>query len=346
MSPVDERRQSAYGSLVAPPSYAENPFILRWWSPAHDEALRQEITRHHWLWYWHASNAIVAVTPGSDLEEWKKTDPLCGQYAWYNILMYFAVARAQQLGLTTLARQPTWRTCAICTHEFREDSLSVPLVERLGIDHLDICGPCLKKVAYETSGNPKARKDEVLNYVRGLTEVLQSVPHSGFGDGKGELLDLTTEERVRVYRLLCTRPTPERVKRLFGAWLGALVAAGVLEGGARKTSRGIQSLARDGHACYSLGEKTIDDFLFRRGVAHEREPAYPEGAFRGDFKIRDVIIEYLGLAGDPAYDAKTKAKEEVCRRHGIRLILVLPADLATIGGLEDKLNLVIGTSSG
>lgn len=343
---ADERTQPAYCPIAAPASYAQNPHVLRWWSPLHDDALRLEISRHHWLWYWHASDAIVAVTPREVLEGWKMTDPLCTQYAWYNILMYFAVARAEQLGLTSAARSPTWKSCAVCDSKFREDSLPVPLVERLGINQIDICGPCLKPVAYGRPGDPRASKEQILSYVKALAEILQRVPHQGFGDAKGDILDLTTPERVRVIEILRVRPAPERVNRLYGSWLGALVAAGVLEDGARRTSRGIQSLARDGHICYSLGEKTIDDFLFHRGLAHEREPPYPEGSYRADFRIRDTLVEYLGLIGDPTYDAKTTTKQDICRRHGLKLLLILPEDLASDGRLMEKLGALAAKSTG
>ena len=45
-----------------------------------------------------------------------------------------------------------------------------------------------------------------------------------------------------------------------------------------------------------------------RGVYHEKEPHYPEGNFRGDFKVGEALIEYFGLAGDPVYDARIKKR--------------------------------------
>jgi hypothetical protein len=58
-----------------------------------------------------------------------------------------------------------------------------------------------------------------------------------------------------------------------------------------------------------------------------REPRYPEGAFRADFWLGDTFVEYLGLAGQPTYDEKTEEKKRICKRHGIALICVAPADL-------------------
>ncbi len=110
-----------------------------------------------------------------------------------------------------------------------------------------------------------------------------------------------------------------------------------MEDGTRRTSRGVQCLANDGHVCFSLGEKTIDDLLYYNGIPHEKEPAYPEGNFRADFAVGGRFIEYFGLAGDPEYDAKTKLKQEICERYGITLVSIYPSDLAATKRLEQKL---------
>jgi len=52
---------------------------------------------------------------------------------------------------------------------------------------------------------------------------------------------------------------------------------------------------------------------------------------------RGVFIEYLGLAGDPAYDAKTKLKQRVCKKHGIKLLLIYPKDLIARDKLVDTM---------
>jgi len=124
---------------------------------------------------------------------------------------------------------------------------------------------------------------------------------------------------------------------VFGSWLNALIQAEILEDGTRRTSRGTQTLARDGHVCLSLGEKTIDDYLYERNVAHEKEPHYPEGNYRADFQIGDTFVEYFGLKGNPEYDQKTKLKQDLCKKHGIQLISIYPADLVSLKSLDKKL---------
>jgi hypothetical protein len=130
----------------------------------------------------------------------------------------------------------------------------------------------------------------------------------------------------------------KRVKEVFGSWLKALIEAGVLVNGTRETPRGIHTIALDGHTCLSLGEKTICDYLHRRGITHYREPKYPEGNYRADFLVGDVFIEYFGLAGDSAYDVRAREKMRLCQTHGIKLIALYPKDLITTAKLEKLLS--------
>lgn len=101
--------------------------------------------------------------------------------------------------------------------------------------------------------------------------------------------------------------------------------------------RGKKSISRCGHLCLSLGEREICEYLFQKGIGHSREPDYHSlvsavsitefGFMRGDFLIGDVVIEYSGLSGDPLYDAKMQRKIDLCKKYGVSLIVVQPADL-------------------
>ncbi len=216
-------------------------------------------------------------------------------------------------------------------------SLPLPLIERLGgLDKLDFCAPCLSNNISDL-GNGRASKAAMIKYLQDLTALIGRVPTQNFGEGVADLHDMNLEQRVALLRLRTTRPSTKRIKLIFGSWLNALIQAGILEDGTRRTSRGIQSIAKDGHVCLSLGEKTIDDFLHQHGVHHEKEPKYPEGNFRGDFKVNGIIIEYFGLVGNPDYDAKIKEKTRICRKHEITLIAIYPQDLISQRKLENKL---------
>jgi hypothetical protein len=118
------------------------------------------------------------------------------------------------------------------------------------------------------------------------------------------------------------------------------VAAKVLPEGSQQMARGVRCIAEDGHVCLSLGEKTVCDILHRHGIPHEREVAYPgSSAFRADWAVGETLIEYFGLAGDPGYDARTKAKRKLAAEHGLTVIALYPKDLAERSRLLKKLGI-------
>lgn len=325
------------GKLPTKPEYASNPYILRWWIPEYDEIIVRLIEKYQWAWYWEFTEAATKIIPSETLEAWKSEDPICSVYAWYNVLMYFAASRAEAIGLTGQIRKPKWKTCPVCKQEFVESSLHLKFIKILGADQLDFCEPCLSVVVWPVAGSDTQSKEQVLEYLRDLADTLQRIPPQAFGSRPEDLAGLTFEERLAVLEVMRRRPSVPHVKSLFGSWLKALIAAELLEDGARRTSRGTQCVAKDGHICLSLGEKTIDDFLYSLGIPHQKEPPYPEGNFRADFAVNGTLIEYFGLRGDPDYDTKTKLKQRMCRKHGIKLISLYPSDLASTKRLKAKL---------
>ena len=116
-----------------------------------------------------------------------------------------------------------------------------------------------------------------------------------------------------------------------------LIETGVLNAGAWETGRGIRCIANDGHECLSLVEKMIDDILFAKGIIHEKEVYYPEERLRCDFYIQGKYIEYFGLAGNSAYDAKTKYKISMCNKKGLSLLALYPSDVVNKEKLETKI---------
>ena len=57
-----------------------------------------------------------------------------------------------------------------------------------------------------------------------------------------------------------------------------------------------------------------------------------------------MFIEYFGLTGDREYDLKTKEKQRLCKKHGIKLISIYPADLVSSKKLESVLLKALLTS--
>ncbi len=323
-----------------PDEWAEDRHILIWWTEQHDHILETLIAEWQWSWYGNATEAILAITPSETIEAWRKQDRLCRRYAWYNVLMGFCQARVQVLGFTKAIRHAETRSCLLCGQSFIEDTLPEPFIERLGIDRLVFCSPCMRDAIF-FSGNSKANREDILGYATSLAQLAGRVPPDGFGTHVDDFVGLDDESRAAILTLLCRKPSKERISKLFGKWFDVLVASGVLEDGARRTSRGTQCRARDGHLCYSLGEKTIDDLLHQLGVSHDKEPHYPESNMRADFEVNGVYIEYFGLAGDPDYDAKTELKTSLAKRHKIKLIAIYPKDVCSRGTLMKKLATVL-----
>jgi hypothetical protein len=88
MSIYDNRETPAYRGAKGNPTYLENKFILDWWTSGHDHLLEEQISKLQWCWYWEIRDRIVEITPPNVIENWKNKDPLCNQYAWYNITIY------------------------------------------------------------------------------------------------------------------------------------------------------------------------------------------------------------------------------------------------------------------
>ena len=338
MSIYHQRDKPAYDFSSVDAEYSKNPHILAWWSGEHDQLILSLIDEWQWDWPVHVPEAITGMTSAKTMDDWRARDPTSSRYGWYNVIMNFAIARAREIGAMSRIRKALTKVCPLCGQEFLESSLPSPLVVRLGIDGLDFCSPCLQGVVFQGTGNPSMSEAEVLEYLRSLASVIQQVPHQGFGEGRDDLRFIDRTERLKIVEILRHKPTVKRVKQLFGSWLGALVEARVLEDGTRETTRGTQCLAKDGHVCYSLAEKTIDDYLYHHKVLHEKEPSYPRSNMRADFRVGSIFIEYFGLKGNPEYDEKTKIKETLCSEHGIALISLYPDDLISMKKMEKKLS--------
>lgn len=314
------------------PTPYTNKNISKWWTPAHDKLIKDLIQKYQWHWFSEIDDEVIKITPK------EITESLCKQYAWYNKVWKFALTRSKELGLTASIRKPEWKLCPLCNQKFVEDSLPFPLIKRLGIDHLDFCAPCLRDSVLRDTGDGWATREEIIDYLKKLTGIIQRVPPQKFGEGVDDLRDLNYQERLSLLKLLkFKKPTLDRIEEVFDSYFNALIEAEILENGARQTPRGIQTVAKDGHLCLSLGEKTIDDFLFNHQIEHQKEPRYPECNYRADFLIGEVFVEYFGFAGNPEYDARSKEKVNICKRHGITLISIHPKDLLSIERLSAKL---------
>lgn len=67
------------------------------------------------------------------------------------------------------------------------------------------------------------------------------------------------------------------------------------------------------------------------------EASRNRGIHRADFRVRDIFIEYFGLAGHKGYDEKAILKKKLCEDNGIKLILLYQRDILTQRTLKRSL---------
>ncbi|MDE2228655.1 MAG: hypothetical protein KGL11_06400 [Alphaproteobacteria bacterium] len=224
MSSIYGRRMaSAYPKPALPAGIDPNgPYVMQWWTPAHDQWLRETIEKYQSPWFWHVSDALIAITPENALANWRASDPICKRWAWQNALMYFAVARAEHLGLSALIRPVATKKCLICEQSFLENSIPEPLLATVGFGEIEFCSPCLAE-SFFNRGNFGATADEIKTYLRDLTVALGYPPPSAFGTRRGDLENMPTWQRLVVLDLLRRKPALQRVRELFGTWKNALL---------------------------------------------------------------------------------------------------------------------------
>ena len=150
-------------------------------------------------------------------------------------------------------------------------------------------------------------------------------------DQIGPLQDGSLLKAEEVDRLLLLRSFISRSKSL--AWTKLLIAVGLADKGVRM-SRGTVIPAVDGHACGSMLEKAVDDFLHRFGIQHTREPAYPThpelnaNGYRADWQLADgTLVEMWGMPDQPAYAEKMVTKRDLAETFGIPLLEIFPPDV-------------------
>ncbi|MEK7645567.1 MAG: hypothetical protein AAB374_00415 [Patescibacteria group bacterium] len=132
---------------------------------------------------------------------------------------------------------------------------------------------------------------------------------------------------------------------MFGSWNNAVVAAGLEphRSDDHRMYRRTRTKARDGHVCDSVSEATIDNWLTKNKISHERNAEYPNSKHKADWVVLgDVFIEYFGLAKDsPRYDRAIKKKREICKAYNIKLMEIYPKDLYPVQSLKEKLGILI-----
>ena len=243
------------------------------------------------------------------------------------------------------------KKCQYCNDNFipvlHLSSIIQDLEKKIKINSLNEIDFCIKHALGENISEYKGPceitlpKDKMIQYIKDLINLINFIPPSSFKNDLSYLRYLDRESFIKAIKLLNDMPpheksyhTPYGYKEVFGSWFKALIAADVLENDSQKMSFSYRVLANDGHECLSLGEKNIDDWLYLNNIPHEKEPIYPNGYFRADWKVGKHFIEYWGLKGKEDYDNKILIKKEIAKEYNIPLIEIFPED---IPNLEMKL---------
>ncbi len=90
----------------------------------------------------------------------------------------------------------------------------------------------------------------------------------------------------------------------------------------------------DGDIARSLSECLIDNFLYRNGIQHKPEDLIVKSAerkFKYDWFLPeiDMYIEFFGKS-DKKYLKNSDVKRKFYRQHGLKMIEILPQDLANL----------------
>lgn len=123
-------------------------------------------------------------------------------------------------------------------------------------------------------------------------------------------------------------------RKRFGSWNNAVVAAGFKPNPVLFAKKWI---ANDGHKCDSFAEKVIDDWLYTRKLEHERSIPYQKYNMTADFKVKDTLIEFVGLQGVRVYDKNLKRKRRFWKKEGLQVIEIYPKNLFPKNQLETTL---------
>jgi len=250
------------------------------------------------------------------------------EQAMLRAISHRRVCREIEDWLTTMGRS---RSCHICGQTFRV--MDLPYWIYFGSDgYQDCCFGC------RILSSP--RKAEMMSLIPAFIASCGFVPRSDASPITYSFTSrLTTDKKPDAFRTYANMGGIEHVKKKFGTWFRALAETGALPEGALPTVRGVRCLAQDGHACHSLEEQRVDDWLSAHRIQHEREPLYPahpqlnpRGTRRADWLVGDSYVEYFGLVGDPAYERKLDEKTLLAHTCGIALISIYPSDLEQLEG--------------
>lgn len=128
----------------------------------------------------------------------------------------------------------------------------------------------------------------------------------------------------------------------FGTWNNAIKAAGYEP---HPVMFAKKYIANDGHKCDSLAEKIIDDWLYARNIQHLRSIPYGKDRMTADFKVDNILIEFLGLTGElKSYDRLAARKKKIWKSQKLNVISIYPQHLFPHNQLNQILSPLLSQS--
>jgi hypothetical protein len=190
-------------------------------------------------------------------------------------------------------------------------------------------------------------KEKLFELLHEFSEIGGAIPLSGweYNLAYGQKIKIFCKDYSEYLKIAYLLPPSWYImdKFKFKSWLHLLIGAGILENDVLPTSRGYKCLAKDGHKCNSLYEMEIDNWLYVNSIKHLKEPQYPvhkkynpNGRYRADFQINNILIEYAGLLNDPKYALKMNHKKIIANENDIELIILKPEDLKRLDKILDQ----------
>lgn len=215
--------------------------------------------------------------------------------------------------------------CPVCGRTFAAAILSPWMIRQYGPPRF--CNYCSVRAR---TGQSHETADRAIAGLRALAAAIDGIPEQSI-HSTITLGGMSDERRDRVMAGLIVAPSLKQAKALLGPkWLAVLRVAGIV-GDAWRSARGTYCFASDGHLCRSLAERTVDDFLAVRGIAHVPEPTYPGTRLRADWGLPDgTFVEYAGMLSDAEYRARIAEKRQLAATAGVPLIVLIPEDLVDL----------------
>jgi len=313
-------------------SAADQEALDEVWSAGGDAIVDELIDRWATWWIFHADASLIAVDPDFA----RRLDEQAGRMyprrqdgwraRWASTATWIGAFVRTRRRRTWDPPRPT--PCAVCGRRFAPEAISPWMITQFGPARY--CAACCCRAR---NGRPSPISREVAaNALRSLRDTLGLIPAQSFAETT-RISDLPADVRDRAMAALTCTPSVEVAVEALGVdpgrgkWLRVLQASGLVDD-AWRPARGTYCLAADGHACRSLGERTIDDYLNANGIEHEPEPAYPGTALRADWRLGDgTFVEYAGLLADPSYRDRLLTKIERAAVADIPVLVISPDDL-------------------